>query len=80
MAGQRIVVYRAAFHFLVRLIPGTFPSTTKPRFDFTVLSYAGGLAVCTALLFGILPAIKAARLDLNVILKGGAGKGSARGA
>ena len=53
-------------------------------FDFTpdarVLAFTAGLAVLTAILFGLAPALRATRLNLTPALKGqGAGTGAARG-
>ena len=48
--------------------------------DGTVLAFAFAVSVLTALLFGTLPALRAARPDLGTALKeGGAGGGSRRG-
>ena len=51
-------------------------------FDFTpdarVLAFTAGLTVLTAILFGLVPALRATRLDLTPALKGaGAGRGGA---
>lgn len=70
-AGLGALVSTAAFRFLARLIPNTFPDGTTLHLDLTVFAFTAGLALLTALLFGIAPAIQASRLDLNEMLKRG---------
>ncbi len=69
----------AAFHFLARLIPNTFPEGTTLRLNLPVLAFTAAIAVLTAMLFGAGPALQALRLDLNDNLKQGGGKGSIPG-
>src|SRR5438067_1629359 len=66
----------------VRAINGALPPNTLPvptvEIDPTVLWFAAGLTVVTGLLFGLAPAWRMARVDLNDVLKQ-AGRGSAGG-
>ena len=50
--------------------------------DATVLAFAAGLTMVTSLLFGLIPAIRATRLDLNDVFRGASSRlsGSGRGA
>jgi putative ABC transport system permease protein len=56
------------------------PANTLPvpaiEIDVTVLCFALGTTVLTGLLFGVAPALRTARADLNIVLKSG-GRGSA---
>ena len=65
----------------VRIINHTLPPNTLSvpavEMDATVLWFALGLTIVTGLLFGIVPAWRTARVDLNVVLRsGGRGSGS----
>jgi putative ABC transport system permease protein len=58
------------------LPPATLPIPAVPM-DATVLWFALGLTILTGLLFGIAPAWRTARVDLNTVLQhGGRGSGS----
>lgn len=54
------------------LVAGLMPVSVSVAFgpDATVLAFAAGLAVVTALLFGVIPALQTARVDVNGTLKG----------
>jgi predicted permease len=56
----------------------SIPRLTEANIDPVVLAYAVGVAALTALLFGTLPAVQAARTDLNETLKQG-GRGALSG-
>ncbi len=56
---------------LMRAITQSVPDAQNIRIDGRVLLFAGGLSVLTALLFGLVPAIRAARPDLNDALREG---------
>lgn len=65
---------------LTALMPeGLLPRTAEIGFDWRVLSFALAMAIGTGILFGLAPAIQASRLNVNHILKEGAGKGGVRG-
>jgi putative ABC transport system permease protein len=63
----------------VRAINHSLPPNTLPvpavEIDTTVLCFALGLTTITGLLFGVVPAWRTARVDLNTVLKQG-GRGS----
>jgi len=56
---------------LMRAITQGVPDAESIRIDGRVLLFAAGLSVLAALLFGLAPAIRAARLDLNDALREG---------
>src|ERR1700683_3661843 len=65
--------------FIVALVPqDTIPSEAVIRLNTTVLLFTLAVAVVTALLFGLVPALKAARKDLNEPLRD-TGKGFSGG-
>jgi putative ABC transport system permease protein len=63
----------------VWLLPANTPRLSAIRIDATVLSFSLLLSLATGLLFGLVPALTAARPDLNGLLKEG-GKASGGGA
>ena len=56
---------------LMKLIPAGIPLVHPIAMDLRVLTFAAGLAVLTALLFGAAPAISTLRMSLNESLKKG---------
>jgi len=66
----------------MRVINHVLPANTLPipvvEMDATVLLFALGLTLATGLVFGIVPAWRTAKVDLNTILQHG-GRGSATG-
>ena len=54
---------------LVRLSPHSITRIEQTRIDGTVLLFAAGLAVLTSILFGLMPAIQAARTGANNALR-----------
>jgi putative ABC transport system permease protein len=62
------------------LIPEGFPELLRhPAVDARVLAFALGISVVSSLVFGLVPALKASRVDLNEVIKeGGRGSGTAR--
>jgi putative ABC transport system permease protein len=62
---------------LVTAYPTLLPRSGDIRVDGTVLAFTAGLAVITAVLFGLAPAVSAARTDLVETLKEGARTGGA---
>jgi predicted permease len=70
-AGFGLLLARWAEAALVSLVSGgTSPIPLDVRLDFKVLIFTMSVAVLTGILFGLVPALRAARLDLNPILKG----------
>jgi len=65
--------------YFVRVInPGNIPRLDEIGIDGRVLLFTFGLSIITGLLFGIAPALRASRVDLNSALKAG-GRGSQDG-
>jgi putative ABC transport system permease protein len=64
---------------LVALSPADLPRLDEVRIDTTVLLFALGLSFVSTLLFGLVPAIHASRLDLSDALKQGGSKGTTSG-
>jgi putative ABC transport system permease protein len=64
---------------LLALSPGDLPRLHEVRIDTAVLQFALGLSTASTLLFGLLPAVHASRLDLSHVLKQGGSKGATAG-
>jgi putative ABC transport system permease protein len=56
-------------HLLIRLSPGNLPRLTGVSIDGRVLGFTLTLSILTGLVFGLLPALQAARFSLNETLK-----------
>jgi putative ABC transport system permease protein len=61
---------------LTELVPSVLPDATIPGINGGVLAFTVGVSLATAILFGIVPALRVSRLDLNKTLKAGTGRGS----
>ena len=61
----------------VALSPATLPRIDDVRVDTTVVLFALGLSLASTVLFGLVPALHASRLDLSDALKQGGSKGTA---
>jgi putative ABC transport system permease protein len=59
----------AGVRLLVAMAPATLPRLPEAGIDAGVLGFTAALAIFTALLFGLLPALHAARTDLQLSLK-----------
>jgi putative ABC transport system permease protein len=71
--GLGLVVAAFSFEFLKKLIPsGLFASNL--RLDLRVLGFALAVSLVTGIIFGLLPALQASRVDLNEALKQGGGR------
>ncbi len=66
-------------NLLVALSPEAVPRLTEIRLDWRVLTFALGASFLTGIVFGVLPALTSARINLNETLKEG-GRGAAAGA
>jgi putative ABC transport system permease protein len=64
---------------IVALSPADLPRLNEVRIDTTVLLFALGLSLSSTLLFGLVPAIHASRLDLSQLLKQGGARGTTSG-
>jgi putative ABC transport system permease protein len=61
------------------VMPDMVPLLQHMRIDLPVLAFAFGLSILTGLLFGLVPAWKASRTDLNTTLKETAGRSEGAG-
>jgi putative ABC transport system permease protein len=61
---------------LIAINPGHIPRMAEINLDARVLAFTLGVSILTGVLFGLVPALKVSRLDLNEALKEG-GRGSA---
>ncbi|HEY3040201.1 MAG TPA: ABC transporter permease [Pyrinomonadaceae bacterium] len=68
-----LIVAAFSFEFLKKLIPGGLVSSTL-QIDLRVLGYALLVSLITGIVFGLLPALQASRVDLNEALKQGGGR------
>ncbi|MPY89142.1 MAG: FtsX-like permease family protein [Luteitalea sp.] len=64
---------------LVAMSPADLPRVDEVRIDVTVLLFALGLSLVSTLLFGLVPALHASRLDLSDALKQGGSMGTVSG-
>ncbi|MEK6281445.1 MAG: ABC transporter permease [Acidobacteriota bacterium] len=71
--GLGLVVAAFSFEFLKKLIPAGLVSSTL-KIDLRVLGYALVVSLVTGIVFGLLPALQASRVDLNEALKQGGGR------
>ena len=67
MAGILCAVW--ALSFLKRLVPSTLAAWANPHLDWRVASFTVVITAASALVFGLLPALKASQLDLNSTLR-----------
>jgi putative ABC transport system permease protein len=63
---------------LVAVAPPGLPRLTDVAVDWRVLVFALAASVCASVVFGVLPALQASRIDLNASLRQG-GRGGAHG-
>jgi putative ABC transport system permease protein len=66
-------------NLLLALSPEAVPRLAEIRLDWRVLSFALGASLLTGIVFGVLPALTSARVNLNETLKEG-GRGAGAGA
>jgi len=59
---------------LVKLAPSSVPRLSESEIDTTVLAFTLGISLLASLVFGLVPAIYASRVDLNATLKQGAAR------
>jgi len=74
--GVGVVLASMLMRGLTALSPADLPRLDEMRLDTTVLLFALGLTFVSTLLFGLVPAIHASRLDLSHALKQGGAKGA----
>ena len=61
------------------VVPDMFPLMQHMSMDARVLAFTAGLSILTGVLFGLVPAWKAARADINTTLKESAGRSESAG-
>ncbi len=66
-----LVIARLALQVVRSVNPGNIPRLEAIALDGTVLAFTFGVSILTGLLFGLAPALRAAKLDLNTSLKAG---------
>jgi putative ABC transport system permease protein len=76
--GAGVLVAWAGVAGLRALGPGSVPRLAEATVDAKILGFALVLSLCTGLLFGLLPALRASRADLGEVMKEGA-RGTAGG-
>jgi putative ABC transport system permease protein len=74
--GLGLLVAYWATSALIAAYPNLLPRASDIRIDVGVLAFTAGVSVLTAVLFGLAPAVSAARTDLNEALKEGGRTGS----
>src|SRR5215831_4911806 len=70
----------ATLRSLLALAPAAIPRLADTRLDPTVLAFAAACSVASGLAFGLLPALRLARLDPEPRLREGSGGSESRGA
>jgi len=68
-----------SFRLLSGLVPAEMTKSIKLEIDSSVLGYALVVSLLTGILFGLLPALHASKIDLNEMLKPGLGRGGLTG-
>jgi predicted permease len=53
----------------LQVLPGTLPRAGEVSLDGRVLLYTMGLSLCAAIIFGLSPALKSSRVDLQEVLR-----------
>ena len=71
-------VSQAALAALAALSPADLPRLAEVSIDATVLAFTAGIALATALLFGLIPAVAGTRVDLASVLRSDARSGGGR--
>jgi len=75
-----VLLARACINVLIRMAPGDLPHVNTVRLDLSVLGLAFAVTLLAGILFGLIPALQSARVDLTEALKGGGGRsGAGRG-
>ncbi len=63
-------------HGLLRLNPGDIPRMAEATLNLRVLGFLAGVTMLTSLLFGVLPALSATRINLAAFLQGSGMRGA----
>jgi predicted permease len=70
-AALGLIFARFGIDLLLRIAPSTLPRLDDVNIDMTVLLFVGGTAVLSAVVFGMLPALRASRPNLSQTLRAG---------
>jgi predicted permease len=73
-----LVLAVLATRLLAGMVPADMPVHVSLTPDGTVLAFTAGLSMATGMLFGLAPALRATRPDLQATLRGDAGRGGQR--
>ena len=81
MAGGALGLVLAVWgvRLLRSVVPDMFPMLQHMRVDIPVLAFTVGISILTGLLFGLVPAWRSSRTDLNTTLKEAAGRSESAG-
>ena len=71
--GLGLLVATTTFEFLKKLVPAGLIDSTL-QLDLRVLAFAFLISIATGIIFGLVPALQASRVDLNEVLKQGQGR------
>jgi putative ABC transport system permease protein len=66
-----LAIAKAALYVVRTVNPGNIPRLDAITLDGTVLAFTFGVSLLTGLVFGLVPALRAARVDLNTSLRAG---------
>jgi predicted permease len=66
-----LLIAKAALYVVRTINPGNIPRLEAITIDGSVLAFTFAVSIATGIIFGLAPAIRAARLDLNSALKSG---------
>ena len=66
-----LLIAKAGLYIVRTVNPGNIPRLEAISIDGAVLTFTGAVSILTGILFGIAPAWRAARVDLNAALKSG---------
>ena len=69
--GAGLLVAKAGLYVVRAVNPGNIPRLNAIAIDGTVLAFTLGVSVFTGIVFGLAPAVRASRVDLNSALKSG---------
>src|SRR5580658_10231400 len=79
LGGAAGLAIAAGCLFAVRQMhPGNIPRLDELGMDYRVLMFTVGISILTGIVFGLAPALRASRIDLNTALKAG-GRGTLSG-